>query len=369
MFKLSAHTDGNVQFTKSDGSHTKIVGLDEHVSMVYTVKCVVFLSDDTIAGSTNKGDAHKDHQVTSTSSPLAAGDLVLLVTPNTTSVSGIYTVQASGDPTRLDSGYNKAGATVDNYEVVVLIDDPDYIHQGKRFRVQHSSSHTKHQVGTDTVVVTEVKQSPNSELQINVDDGYGAFELRALAPESDLNSEGDILRSTTSDTMIYNTFTVREESGLTTESSDKHFMKYDVTDGLLTLNCGDQDSHALKVMHQNGGTDVTIGTDGIITGVAYSGSDERLKKDITPIQSSDALAAITSLKGVEFSYKADPKQHKHLGFIAQEVSQVYPQLVRESNDGFLAINYPFLTAPLVEAIKAQQSIIDDLKSRIEALES
>ncbi|MFO7923017.1 MAG: tail fiber domain-containing protein, partial [Bacteroidales bacterium] len=60
---------------------------------------------------------------------------------------------------------------------------------------------------------------------------------------------------------------------------------------------------------------------------------------------------------------------KRIGFIAQEVEQVLPELVfTNPGDGLMGVNYAEMTAVLAEAIKEQQKIIDIQKSALEILE-
>ena len=62
---------------------------------------------------------------------------------------------------------------------------------------------------------------------------------------------------------------------------------------------------------------------------------------------------------------------KEIGFVAQEMASVFPQAVTTATDEFqtMGIDYSKFTPILVKAIQEQQSIIDGLKARIEALES
>ena len=59
---------------------------------------------------------------------------------------------------------------------------------------------------------------------------------------------------------------------------------------------------------------------------------------------------------------------RQMGFIAQEAVKVIPEVV-SGEDGHYAMQYGPITALLVEAIKEQQGIIEDLKVRIETLEA
>ena len=56
------------------------------------------------------------------------------------------------------------------------------------------------------------------------------------------------------------------------------------------------------------------------------------------------------------------------GVIAQEIQEIAPELVNDKN-GTLAVAYGNLTGYLIEAIKNQQIVIEDLKKRLETLEN
>ncbi len=69
--------------------------------------------------------------------------------------------------------------------------------------------------------------------------------------------------------------------------------------------------------------------------------------------------------GVEFDYK-ETGDHS-IGVIAQEVEEVLPDLVYESEDGIKSVAYQNMVAVLIEAVKEQQVQIDALKSEIRSL--
>ena len=103
----------------------------------------------------------------------------------------------------------------------------------------------------------------------------------------------------------------------------------------------------------------------------YSGSDVRLKKNITELDNS--LQKVLSLRGVRYDLKTDnnsiPGQGKNIGFIAQELEQQYPELVLTDKDGMKSVAYDKMTAILVEAIKEQQKQIDAQQKEIDALKA
>jgi hypothetical protein len=87
-------------------------------------------------------------------------------------------------------------------------------------------------------------------------------------------------------------------------------------------------------------------------------SDERLKQDITPLDATDSLSAIESLTPVSFYWKDSSNgPEQQLGFLAQDVQQIFPELVGKTAptiltpDGTLTLNYLGLIAPLVKAVQ------------------
>jgi hypothetical protein len=146
-------------------------------------------------------------------------------------------------------------------------------------------------------------------------------------------------------------------------------------------------------------------------------SDERFKKNINKLESS--LTLLTQLDGVSYNYDADAldcvskpqpltsssladadkttvsqtestekekrdmaffenyeqqlkqqqESKKRLGFIAQEMQEVFPELVDQDSAGFYYVDYIGLIPVIVESIKEQQAIILAQAKKIKALES
>jgi hypothetical protein len=87
---------------------------------------------------------------------------------------------------------------------------------------------------------------------------------------------------------------------------------------------------------------------GNILATAYlHSSDRRLKTDI---HTMSGLDIIRQLRGVHFKWRTDMKDD--MGFIAQEVEEVLPELVHTNpKTGIKSVKYDALTSPLVEAVK------------------
>ncbi len=106
------------------------------------------------------------------------------------------------------------------------------------------------------------------------------------------------------------------------------------------------------------------------TGV-WGSSDIRWKRNIMPIH--DPLQKISRLRGITYEWKTDEypdmgfAEGRQIGLIAQEVEPVIPELVQTDDDGYKAVSYEKLTPILVEAVKEQQSQLEELRAQIEAL--
>ncbi|UXR64779.1 tail fiber domain-containing protein [Bdellovibrio bacteriovorus] len=87
-----------------------------------------------------------------------------------------------------------------------------------------------------------------------------------------------------------------------------------------------------------------------LSGTLTQSSDVRFKKDIVGIDG--ALNDILKLRGVTYFWKDESKAHsKQMGLIAQEVEQVFPEVVETDAGGYKSVAYQNLVAPLIEAIK------------------
>ena len=126
-------------------------------------------------------------------------------------------------------------------------------------------------------------------------------------------------------------------------------------------------------------------------GLQIGASDGRLKKNIIKID--NALEKVTKLSGVYFNWKTKEEgntynvqnEARKMGFIAQEVEKVAPEVITKlkvpqgeknnpnsilyKKDFFKGIREGDMTALLVEAIKEQQVQIDKLKNIVDKLTS
>lgn len=108
-----------------------------------------------------------------------------------------------------------------------------------------------------------------------------------------------------------------------------------------------------------------------VTGNIYHDSDLRYKTHIATFP--NALDTILNLRGVTFDWKRDEFKDKNfgaerqIGFIAQEVEKVLPELVMTNREGYKSVNYPNVVPILVEAVKTLKKDNDEMKSQLAAL--
>ncbi len=103
---------------------------------------------------------------------------------------------------------------------------------------------------------------------------------------------------------------------------------------------------------------------GRITG--FGVSDERLKTDITRIEG--VLDRTVQLNGYTYYYKNQPNDMLQHGVIAQELKELFPALVMENEKGYYSVNFGGLVPILLEALKEQHAIVQDLESRLDSQE-
>lgn len=93
-----------------------------------------------------------------------------------------------------------------------------------------------------------------------------------------------------------------------------------------------------------------------LNGISYNLKNE--KRTLT----SDEISGLSEKEQNDLAMldKMEHKERKRLGFVAQEVQQLFPELVQQDKDGYLYVDYVGLIPVLVESVKEQQEQIDEL---------
>ncbi len=133
-----------------------------------------------------------------------------------------------------------------------------------------------------------------------------------------------------------------------------------------------------ELYHNTFGDDLEFYFDGMYKGEIsaadgmYLPSDRKLKDQVRSI--GTVLPSLMELNVCRYRYIHGNKNNKQsLGFIAQEVQEIFPELVkevkREGFEGNLTMNYTGFGVLAVKAIQEQQEIIDEQAAKIEDLEA
>ena len=108
-------------------------------------------------------------------------------------------------------------------------------------------------------------------------------------------------------------------------------------------------------------------------GAYTNGSDERIKDNITPLDTG--LDVVAKLNPVTYTYKEDWSRDQSIqtGFIAQDLlvaleGKNYVDGIVNQSSEYMSVAYQNIIPILTKAIQEQQTIINDLKARITALE-
>ena len=119
-------------------------------------------------------------------------------------------------------------------------------------------------------------------------------------------------------------------------------------------------SDAFKVLF-NG--DATVSNDLTVSGDVVVSSDARLKSNIVSLGST--LSRLLLIDGKSYEMKGKQK----IGVLAQDIKEVFPELVTEDDNEMLAVNYQGLVPVLINALKEQDKKMKDQDDKISRLEN
>lgn len=207
---------------------------------------------------------------------------------------------------------------------------------------------------------------------------YGSVGIGTASPQATLQVVGNIRWSSGNNS--YYSYSDMDGGGLYIETVDNNTSRAKIRLQTRVNNSGSYTAYYVDAntprhyWEISGAAAMLLSSTGTLTVsgdmVAYgSPSDRSLKTNIKPLQNS--LDRVLKLKGVSFDWKEEAtgilEIKEDVGFIAQEVQEVIPELVRKNENGLLSLRDKGITALLVEAVKEQQKQIEDLKKEIEEL--
>lgn len=142
---------------------------------------------------------------------------------------------------------------------------------------------------------------------------------------------------------------------------------FDNTTGLITTQGGVIIGTNCSSTNQTITNCGTLLNKGIIYGcndiIAFSSSDKNLKENLNQICNTENI--INGIKGYTFNWNdKTEREGPDVGVVAQDVQKVFPNIVKEREDGYLAVDYIKLIPVLIEEVKRLNSEITELKEKI-----
>jgi hypothetical protein len=168
---------------------------------------------------------------------------------------------------------------------------------------------------------------------------------------------GETISNASDGTIAVTASTTTMSGDLTVTGNDLHFGNGETisnaSDGTVTITSG------TVAMSSN----ATIGNDLTVSGDVVVSSDARLKANIVSLGST--LSRLLLIDGKTYTMKKDGKQK--IGVLAQDIREVFPELVSEDANEMLAVNYQGLVPVLINALKEQDDKISRLENLVEKL--
>jgi hypothetical protein len=205
----------------------------------------------------------------------------------------------------------------------------------------------------DTAEVNQIQFGKNGTLAAAFSTGgnYLAIKTNGDNERMRIDSSGNLLVGTTTAPNIAGAIHVANSSGhglqITNTSASKNRRIYVASNGSLYFWNGTNEAYL---------TDA---------GAWTNASDERLKNNIRNIEYG--LNTVLSTKPRH--YERNDVEGTYIGFVAQELQNIIPEVVSGDPDKQLGIDYGSLVAVSFKAIQEQQTIIQELEARITALET
>lgn len=256
------------------------------------------------------------------------------------------------------------------------------------YGAQISNTHTNVTSGTNVALYLNASGATTANYGLIVNSGY--VGIGTTAPGAKLSLGTDI---TTSKLLMFDSGNTKYGFGLaaatlrlfSANNGNISFGTVSTTDGstyadLMTiLNTG---KVGIGITNPSYPLHVVLGAAGVVARFTDSDgscdidptstalictSDERLKKDVTTIES--ALEKVLNFRGVNFRWESQTDDALRIGFLAQEIERIVPELVKtDPKTGLKSVNYVGFAPILVNAIKEQQDEINLLTASVGLLQ-
>ena len=135
---------------------------------------------------------------------------------------------------------------------------------------------------------------------------------------------------------------------------------------ILKTNCSSINiSNTTSSLTFSGGDIIICGTT-TSSGGFFDTSDERLKNFGDNIRVD--FEKLKNLRKSYFTFKNDIDKKEHIGVSAQEVKEIFPEIVNEDSNGYLTVDYSKLSVISLAAIDKLNEKCENLEKRLQKIE-
>jgi hypothetical protein len=148
-------------------------------------------------------------------------------------------------------------------------------------------------------------------------------------------------------------------------------------EGIRIQNSGSNNRHWTLHTTNAGGTLILYSSIGGATPIgnfngstgAYTATSNRHLKTNVQLLDADILGRIQQLQPATYSYIRDPLQQRTVGFMAEDVQPIFPELVETigENGENLAINYAGFSVVAIKAIQELTKQVEELKKELKEM--
>ena len=204
-----------------------------------------------------------------------------------------------------------------------------------------------------------------------LDASVNTAEERVGLLDASVNTAEDaisVLETTTTDISYSNSDTttifennVKIKNKLTIDGSLNVIGNLDVSNTLYI----DVSNNVVGINNHTPNHELDVSGDIHCTGTLFADSDLKIKKNLVPLD--NALNKIVNLNGYYYHKMYETKDdQKHIGVIAQEVENEYPELVSNATQ-IKSVNYDGINAILIECVKELRRENIEMKTELEDL--
>tara|TARA_Y100000361_G_C11154464_1_gene343209 strand:- start:624 stop:2267 length:1644 start_codon:yes stop_codon:yes gene_type:complete len=330
------------------------------------------LSDAASAGAKVTGDLQVTGNINAAGGAKIAGDVTITdpsprLTFNDTTVSNTSPFIEGSNDGHLVLYTRESGSDINldpEHEVIMKSNNGGTV----VFRASDASS--KDSQGNASQQGIKVEGNIWATGDMFVEGGFSDIKLKSASPKIEFED---------TDASVSNSYIQSFNSGnieIKTEQADSLvrldgkkgiLIEYDGSNTLLEANAtaakdagGNANQVGIKV-HGDIYATGDISADGDV--VASLSSDKRLKDNIAPIQ--DATSKVNKLSGNTFDWNDKSKYSgSDVGVIAQEVQEIIPSAVKETEEGYLKVEYTKIVPLLIESIKELSAKVQELEAKV-----